>query len=141
MILNNSVLDFEQFSFDFNSSVLDFNSSVNSSVRVIYKSNMDVLIRQAVAEELKKQSESKTKESEVNGGEEASTSNPTQRTERTVNRLSGLLNRIRNRGGARANGGASKNRKKPRTDKEHRIQIRWLHYNKDKGKYTPVRNR
>ena len=80
-------------------------------------------IRQAVAEELKKQSESKTKESEVNGGEEASTSNPTQRTERTVNRLSGLLNRIRNRGGARANGGASKNRKKPRTDKEHRIQI------------------
>ena len=140
MILNNSVLDFEQFSFDFNSSVLDF-SSVNSSVRVVYKSNMDVLIRQAVAEELKKQSESKTKESEVNGGEEASTSNPTQRTERTVNRLSGLLNRIRNRGGARANGGASKNRKKPRTDKEHRIQIRWLHYNKDKGKYTPVRNR
>ena len=88
-----------------------------------------------------RQSESKTKESEVNGGEEASTSNPTQRTERTVNRLSGLLNRIRNRGGARANGGASKNRKKPRTDKEHRIQIRWLHYNKDKGKYTPVRNR
>ena len=103
---------------------------------------MDVLIRQTVTEELKKkQSESKTKESEVNGGEEASTSNPTQRTERTVNRLSGLLNRIRNRGGARANGGASKNRKKPRTDKEHRIQIRWLHYNKDKGKYTPVRNR
>ena len=130
MILNNSVLDFEQFSFDFNSSVLDFNSSVNSSVKVVYKSNTDVLIRQAVAEELKKQTQSKTKESEVNGGEEASTSNPTQRTERTVNRLSGLLNRIRNRGGARA-----------RTDKEHRIQIRWLHYNKDKGKYTPVRNR
>ena len=79
MILNNSVLDFEQFSVDFNSSVLDFNSSVNSSGRVVYKFNMDVLIRQAVAEELKKQSESKTKESEVNGGEEASTSNPTQK--------------------------------------------------------------
>ena len=137
MILNNSVLDFEQFSFGFNSSVLDFNSSVNSSVRVVYKSNMDALIRQ----ELKKLSESKTKESEVNGGEEALTSNPTQRTERTVNRLSGLLNRIRNCGGAGTNGGASKNRKKPRTDKKHRIQIRWLHYNKDKGKYTPVRNR
>lgn len=76
------------------------------------------------AEELKKQRESKTKECEVTGGEEASTSNPTQRTERIVNRLSGLLNRIRNRGGTGAVGGTSKNRKKPRTDKEHRIQIR-----------------
>ena len=62
---------------------------------------------------------------------------PAKGTERTVNRLSGLLHRIRNRSG----GAASTKQKKPKIDKQHRIQIRWLHYDKDKDKYTPVRNR
>ena len=51
--------------------------------------------------------------------------------------MSGLLHRIRNRGG----GAAGTSRKKPKTDKQHRIQIRWLHYDEDKNKYVPVRSR
>ena len=41
--------------------------------------------------------------------------------QRTVSRLSGLLDHIR---------GQSKGKKK-KTDKEHRIQVRWIHYNNE----------
>ncbi len=98
---------------------------------------MDAIIKQTVREELRKQQETKegaSKSSESNEGSSASTNGSESRT---VNRLSGLLQRIRNRRG----GAASSNRKKAKIDKQHRIQIRWLHYNEDKNKYAPVRNR
>ena len=101
---------------------------------------MDAIIKQAVREELLKQQNNKqdsNKEKGKNaGGSSGETSNRSTGTERTVNRLSGLLSRIRNRTGA-----GTTSRKKTKMDKEHRIQIRWLHYDKDKEKFTPVRNR
>ena len=97
---------------------------------------MDAIIKQAVLEELRKQQDRK-KEDNKNSAINSEMSVPAKGTERTVNHLSGLLHRIRNRSG----GAASTKQKKPKIDKQHRIQIRWLHYDKDKDKYTPVRNR
>ena len=102
---------------------------------------MDAIIKEAVREELKKQKDN-TKKEEVKGSECSKTSGPTKGTERTVNRLSGLLLQIRNRSGQSTSVAAGANRnKKPRIDKEHRLQIRWMHYDKEKDKYVPVRNK
>lgn len=83
---------------------------------------MDAIIRQTVREEIRRQ------------GEAASTSSeaaPREPKQRTVSRLSGLLDRIR---------GQSRGKKR-KTDKEHRIQVRWIHYDKKSEVFVPVRQK
>ena len=102
---------------------------------------MDAIIKEAVREELRKQDN--RKKEEVKGLEHSGkTSGPAKGMERTVNRLSGLLHPIRNRSGQSSSVAAGTNRnKKPRIDKEHCLQIWWMHYNKEKDKYVPVRKK
>ena len=78
---------------------------------------MDAIIK-AVREELRKQQDN-TKKEEVKGLEHSGkTSGPAKGTERTVNRLSGLLHPIRNQSGQITSVAAGANRnKKPRIDK------------------------
>ena len=52
---------------------------------------------------------------------------------RTVGRLTGLLNRMRNGGGKESSS------KKGKITKEHRIQVRWLHYDQCKKNFVTVR--
>ena len=83
---------------------------------------MDAIIRQTVREEIRRQ------------GEAASTSSeaaPREPKQRTVSRLSGLLDGIR---------GQSRGKKR-KTDKEHRIQVRWIHYDKKSEVFVPVRQK
>ena len=83
---------------------------------------MDAIIRQTVREEIRRQGESASTSSE------APTRQPNQRT---VSRLSGLLDRIR----------AQSRGKKRKSDKEHRIQVRWIHYDKKSEVFVPVRQK
>ena len=57
--------------------------------------------------------------------------NQTQQS-RSVNRLSGLLDRIRKN---------ERSKRRKRGGKDHRIQIRWIHYNWVKGRFDPVRQK
>ena len=84
---------------------------------------MDAIIKEVVREELRKQQDNTKKE--VKGLEHSGkTSGPAKGTERTINRLSGLLHRIRNRSGQSTSVAVGANRnKKPRIDKEHHLQI------------------
>ena len=83
---------------------------------------MDAIIRQTVREEIRRQGESASTSSE------AATREPNQRT---VSRLSGLLDRIR---------GQSRGKKR-KSDEEHRIQVRWIHYDKKSEFFVPVRQK
>ena len=51
-----------------------------------------------------------------------------------MNRLTGLLNRIRNHGNNSSN-------KKRKIVKEHRIQVRWSHYDERKKEFSTVRQK
>eukprot|EP00794_Sanderia_malayensis_P002363 gene2363-2724_t len=87
---------------------------------------MDAIIKQAVREEIRR----------VGNNGQASTrmtEAETQGNYRQVNRLSGLLSRIQQ--------GRSSGSKKRKADKEHRIQIRWLHYDSIKKKFAPVKQK
>ena len=81
---------------------------------------MDATIRQTVREEIRHQGESSPT------GSQAATREPNQPT---VGRLSGLLDRIR---------GQSREKKR-KTDKEHRIQVRWTHYDNKSEVFALVR--
>jgi len=83
---------------------------------------MDAIKRKTVREEIRRQGESPST------GSEAATREPNQRT---VSRLSGLLDRIR---------GQSKGKKR-KNEKEHRIQVRWIHYDKKSEGFVPVRHK
>ena len=54
-----------------------------------------------------------------------------QSSSRSVNRLSGLLDRIRKNSGS----------KKRKRGQDHRIQIRWIHFNWIKGRFDTVRQK
>ena len=83
---------------------------------------MDAIIRETVWEEIRCQYESASTSSE------AATREPNQRT---VSRLSGLLDRIR---------GQSRGKKR-KSNKEHGIQVRWIHYAKKSEVFVPVRQK
>jgi len=83
---------------------------------------MDAIIRQTVREEITRQGESASTSSK------AATREPNQAT---VSLLSGLLDRIR---------GQSRGKKR-KTNKEHRIQVRWIHYDKKSEVFVPVRQK
>ena len=54
-----------------------------------------------------------------------------QSSSRSVNHLSGLLDRIRKNNGS----------KKRKRGQDHRIQVLWMHFNWIKGRFDPVRQR
>ena len=90
---------------------------------------MDAIIRQTVRDEIRRQGQNNNE-----GVESTSTSSRTasrEANQRTVSRLSGLLDRIR---------GQSKGKKR-KTDKEHRIQVRWIHYDESSEIFVPVRQK
>ena len=89
---------------------------------------MDAIIRQTVREEMRRQGQNSNEHVESTA---PSASVPSNSNQRTVNRLSGLLERIR---------GQPKGKKR-KTDKEHRIQVRWIHYNEDSKLFVPVRQK
>ena len=92
---------------------------------------MDAVIRQAVRDELRRQSQTESDTGNQNVESTASTSS-NQRTERTERRLSGLLDRIRKQ---------PKGKKRKIRDKENRIQMRWIHFNDRSKVFVPVRQR
>lgn len=105
---------------------------------------MDAIIRQTVREELRRSnptvseriSSTDSGESDQREGESTLVgSSRSTFSSRTVNRLSGLLNRIRH------GSGRDSSNKKRKIVKEHRIQVRWLHYDERKKKFTSVRQK
>ena len=92
---------------------------------------MDAVIRQAVRDEHRRQSQTESDTGNQNVESTASTSS-NQRTERTERRLSGLLDRIRKQ---------PKGKKRKIRDKESRIQMRWIHFNDRSKVFVPVRQR
>ena len=90
---------------------------------------MDAIIRQTVREEIRRQGQNNNERVES-----ASTSSKAacrEADQRTASRLSGLLDRIR---------GQSRGKKR-KTDKEHRIQVRWIHYDEQSEIFVPVRQK
>ena len=134
--------DFSQFSCDFSdSSVVIFYTvqlwflvggkrlgPTYGNVRV---TRVAAVIRQAVRDELRRQSQTESDTGNQNVESTASTSS-NQRTERTERRLSGLLDRIRKQ---------PKGKKRKIRDKENRIQMRWIHFNDRSKVFVPVRQR
>ena len=83
---------------------------------------MDAIIKQAVHDELRRSGSIEDLESSTH------LSSETNRSQRIVNRLSGLLTRIRQGKGQTAS-------KKRKLNKEHRIQIRWLNWKIQKNEF------
>ena len=102
---------------------------------------MDSIIRQAVREELRCSSSSRPETaSSTNQDDQGKSENESgvagssrsSFSSRTVGRLSGLLNRMSKGGGKESSS------KKRNVVKEHRIQVRWLHYDPHKKAFVPV---
>ena len=96
---------------------------------------MDAIILQTVREEKTHSASLVSKRvasTEVESSDSAMTG-PTV-SSRTVNRQSGLLNRIRNHGSNSSN-------KKRKIVEEHRIQVRWCHYDERKRELITVRQK
>ena len=109
-----------------------------------FLATMDSIIRQAFREELRRsrfsrpETASSTDQDDHGRSENesgAAGSSGSSFTSRTVGRLSGLLNRIRKGSG---NESSSKKRK---VLKEHKIQVRWLHFYPPKKAFVPVQQK
>lgn len=90
---------------------------------------MNAIIEDAVKKEVTRQIENRNTSlsAPVSAATATTSTNP-----RTVSRLSGLLKRMRN-------GVVGKEtRSKKAKDKEHRVQVRWLHYSCDTKEFEPV---
>ena len=118
---------------------------INANIRYI---NMDAVIKAAVRDELQRQAAEQSRQTQQQVREQAvqpRTSSATTSTgkrssgqnlsSRTVSRLSGLLDRVKK--GAKTSGKG----KKRKIDKEHRIQVRWLHYNGKTKLFDSVRQK
>ena len=90
---------------------------------------MDAIIRQTVREEIRRQGQNNNERVESTSTSSKAASR--EANQRTASRLSGLLDRIR---------GQSRGKKR-KTDKEHRIQVRWIHYDEQSESFVPVRQR
>ena len=88
-----------------------------------------------VREELRRCSPSANQDNSAQSeeGSMAARSTPSTFSSRTANRLSGLLNRIRH-----GSSGKSSSNKKRKIEKEHRIQVRWMHYDQIKKTFPPA---
>ncbi len=89
---------------------------------------MDAINRHTVREEVRCQAQNSNEGVESTATSATAPSNPNQRT---VNRLSGVLDRIHSQ---------SKGKKR-KADKEHRIQVRWIHYDEKSKLFVPVRQK
>ena len=85
-------------------------------------------MRQTVREEIRRQAQNSNERVESTATSSSEPSNPNQRT---VSRLSGLLDRIR----------CQWKGKKRKADREHRIQVRCIHYNEKSKVFVPVRQK
>ena len=93
---------------------------------------MDAIIWQTVCKEMRRSASLVSERAtslEVESSDSATTGLSRSFSSQTVNRLSGLLNRIRNHGSNSSN-------KKCKIVKEHRIQVRWSHYDERKKEFT-----
>ena len=90
---------------------------------------MDAIIRQTVREEIRRHGQNNNERVESTSTSSKAASR--EGNQRTASRLSGLLHRIT---------GQSRGKKR-KTDKEHRIQVRWIHYNEQSESFVPVRQR
>ncbi len=97
---------------------------------------MDTIIKQAVKDELSSIQRDNTCHNESSS--QSNQAEGSQSSNRTVNRLSGLIARIRNR---KSEDHSKGKKRKSAVIKEHRIQVRWHHYDKTSGKYLPVRQK
>ena len=82
---------------------------------------MDAIIKQALRDELRRSGNIDDLESSTH------LSNETNRGQRIVNRLSGLLTRIR-----QGKGQTASKKRKLTCNKDHRIQISWLNWKSEK---------
>ena len=103
---------------------------------------MDAVIKAAVKEELRRQMADQSKDetqpkiiSEESTSQQQTQSQTSNLSSRTVTRLSGLLDRVR------SNSKRPTNVKKRKNDKEHRIHVRWIHYNSLTKTFETVRQR
>ena len=107
---------------------------------------MDAVIKAAARDELLRQASGQSRQhtqqqTQVQPGRSSGTAptseqlNAQNLNTRTVSRLSGLLDRVRK--GAKT----SSKGKKRKIDKEHRIQVRWLHYNRNTKTFDSVRQK
>ena len=90
---------------------------------------MDAIIRQTVREEIKRQGQNNNER--VESAPTSSKAASRESNQRTASLLSGLLDRIR---------GQSRGKKR-KTDKEHRIQFRWINYDEQSESFVPVRQK
>ena len=60
---------------------------------------------------------------------------------RMLNRMSDLVNRIRSRSQSSTSSGSKTKKRKMDRVKEHRIQVRWSHWNKAKCEFMPVKQK
>ena len=98
---------------------------------------MDAIIRPIVWEEIRRSASlvsERVASSEVKSSDSVTTESSRSFSSRTVNRLSGLLNHMRNNRSNSSN-------KKCRIVKEHRIQVRWCHYDEKKKEFITVRQK
>ena len=88
---------------------------------------MNAIIRQTVREEIGHQGQNNNER--VESAFTSSKAASREANQRTANRLSGLLDCIR---------GQSRGKKR-KTNKEHRIQVRWIHCDEQAESFVPVR--
>lgn len=95
---------------------------------------MDALIKEAVKEEMERQrnsSSSFSQTSRTGSGATSSSGGALPFPRRTTTRLSTLLERVRGNNVAR----------KRKRGKEHRLQIRWLHYDRTRREFVAVKHK
>ena len=114
---------------------------------------MDAIIRATMREELRPCSPSASQDNNVREelrccspstnqdnsakreeGSVAAKSTPSTFSSPMANQLSGLLNQIRH-----GSSGKSSSNKKQKIEKQHRVQVRWMHYEQIKKTFAPVR--
>ena len=106
---------------------------------------MDAVIKQAVREELRRHLKdpnpptATSSSNDHNNSTDPRTNNGRQG--RMLNRMSDLVNRIRSRSQSSTSSGSKTKKRKMERVKEHRIQVRWSHWNKAKCEFMPVKQK
>ena len=106
---------------------------------------MDAVIKQAVREELRRHLNDPnppTATSSSNDHNNSTDPRPNNgRQGRMLNRMSDLVHRIRSRSQSSTSSGSKTKKRKMERVKEHRIQVRWSHWNKVKCEFMPVKQK
>ena len=106
---------------------------------------MDAVIKQAVWEELRRHLNDPnppTATSSFNDHNNSTDPRPNNgRQGRMLNGMSHLVNRIRSRSQSSISSGSKTKKRKMERVKEHRIQVRWSHWNKAKCEFMSVKQK